>query len=74
MANNPAPPERMTVKEAAAYLGLSPATLDTWRSTRTDGPPFLRYSARCVRYRRADLDAWMAARETVSTATVDGRD
>ncbi len=60
----------LTEKEASRYVGLSPATLATWRSTKSDGPPFLRYSARCVRYRRADLDAWMAARVAVSTATV----
>ncbi len=66
--DRPFPPV-MDRRDAARYLGLAHATLATL-ATRGGGPPFLRYSARCVRYRRADLDAWMAARVAVSTATV----
>ncbi|MGM0583463.1 MAG: helix-turn-helix transcriptional regulator [Pseudomonadota bacterium] len=29
---------------------------------RGDGPPFIKISRRCVRYRRTDLEAWLAAR------------
>ena len=51
-------------KEAAAYLGLSVRTLQNWRSGRGPYPsiPFVKISARCVKYRRADLDAWIEER------------
>ena len=54
-------------RDAAQYLGLSPNTLSTWRS-RGGGPPFLRYSSRCIRYRTVDLDEWVAARLADNTA------
>ena len=56
-------------KAAAAYLSLSPGTLSVWRSTGRYNLPFLKVG-RLVRYRRADLDAWLAARyrETGATA------
>lgn len=57
----------LNTRDAAQYLGLSPATLGTWRSIG-GGPPFVRYSARCVRYRRKDLDVWVASRVARNTA------
>jgi excisionase family DNA binding protein len=51
---------------AAAYLGLSPKTLETLR-TRGGGPPFLKLGRRVV-YRKADLDTWLAARVRHSTS------
>ncbi len=42
--------------QAAFYLGLSPRTLQEYRSART-GPRFRRHS-RHVRYHIDDLDAW----------------
>lgn len=54
---------------ASAYLGgLSPATLTTMRS-RGGGPPYA-VLGRVVRYRIADLDAWVDARTRSSTADV----
>ena len=48
----------------AALLGLSPKTLENLRVTRPDeGPPFLRVG-RAVRYSRAALNQWLAARTT----------
>ena len=59
-------------KEAAKFLDLKPRTLEVWRHLG-DGPPFVRVSARCVRYRRQDLERWVA--ERVRTSTSDpGRD
>jgi len=51
----------LTQSEAAQVLGVRPATLNFWRA-RGEGPPFVRISKRCVRYRCADLQAWIDAR------------
>ena len=47
-------------REAAAWLGLSPRTLDRYRVSG-DGPAFHRFGSR-VRYLAADLEAWVSAR------------
>lgn len=54
-------------EEAARLLGVSPRALEAWRY-RGGGPKFIRISGRCIRYRRADLQAWIAERERHSTA------
>jgi hypothetical protein len=46
-------PKLITSDEAAAFLGLSPRTLEGWR-TRGDGPDFVRMGA-AVRYCIDDL-------------------
>jgi predicted DNA-binding transcriptional regulator AlpA len=51
---------------AATRIGLSVATLEKKR-VYGDGPPFLKLG-RAVRYRIADLDAWVAARVVSSTS------
>ncbi len=56
-------------RRAAAYLGLSPRTLDGYRVSG-DGPAFHRFGNR-VRYRRPDLDAWAARRRATTTAEAD---
>ena len=62
-------PPRLLVSErdAAAMLGLSDRTLQLWRQ-RGEGPPYVRISSRCVRYRVADLEDWAAERVRTSTA------
>lgn len=45
--------------EAAAVLLVSTRTLEYWRP-RGEGPPFVRVG-RGVRYRAADLEAWLDA-------------
>lgn len=54
---------------AAAMLDVSPGTLSVWRSTGRYALPYLKIG-RKVRYRRADLEAWLASRlrETGATA------
>ena len=52
--------EFLSTRKAAAALGLSSRTLDRYRETG-DGPAYHRFGQRIV-YRRADLDAWAAAR------------
>ena len=51
---------------AADHLGLSPRTLEKWR-TAGGGPPFVKLGRR-VAYRQADLDAWVASQLRTSTS------
>ena len=55
--------------QAAARLGLAPRTLAAYRF-KGGGPRYIRISARCVRYRPADLDAWVADRVHADTGKV----
>jgi predicted DNA-binding transcriptional regulator AlpA len=52
---------------AARFLGVSIRTLQGWRENGT-GPRFIRLSARAVRYRPSDLEAWLAEREETPAA------
>jgi predicted DNA-binding transcriptional regulator AlpA len=52
--------------EAAAYLKVSPSSLAKKR-VYGDGPKFARWG-KAIRYRREDLDAYMAARLVRSTS------
>jgi excisionase family DNA binding protein len=53
--------QALTPRQAARYLGVSDATLRLWRSGGK-GPKYFRAGEKLVRYRRADLDAWIEAR------------
>jgi predicted DNA-binding transcriptional regulator AlpA len=57
---------RLRTRAAANYLGYSESTLEKKRVTG-DGPPFIRLG-RAVVYDTRDLDAWLAARRTMSTS------
>lgn len=46
--------------DTAAYLNVEPRTCRLWRTTR--GLPFIRISSKAVRYRKADVDAWLDRR------------
>lgn len=48
----------LTTAEAAEYLGLKPATLETWRWAGK-GPSYLKLHGASVRYRRRDLERWV---------------
>lgn len=54
-------------EEAAAFLRMSPRTLQGWRY-RGIGPAFVRRGVRGVGYLRADLDGWLRARRHRSTS------
>ena len=56
----------LNTREAAAWLNLSPRTLDRYRVSG-DGPVFHRFGGR-VRYQVVDLEAWAGARRRVSTS------
>lgn len=52
--------DTLTEDEAAAFIGFEPQTLAVWRSTGRHDLPFVRVG-RSIRYRRADLEAWLDA-------------
>lgn len=58
----------LDTKQMAEWLGRSTQWLEIGRS-KTDtggyGPPFIRISQRCVRYRRGDVKDWLHSRTTV---------
>jgi predicted DNA-binding transcriptional regulator AlpA len=53
--------------EAAALLSVTVKCLQAWRM-RGGGPRYVGISGRCVRYRRADLDAWAESKLRSSTS------
>lgn len=61
MKTSPSEKHFLSQKEAASYLGLHQNTLNKLSKT-PDGPPYSRIGARLLRYKRTDLDAWMASR------------
>ncbi|RRV39824.1 DNA-binding protein [Pseudomonas sp. o96-267] len=61
------PADLLTPEQAAQTLGLSVKTLATWRSTGRHALAFVRCGAR-IRYRRADLLAWLERRTCTSNA------
>lgn len=56
----------LTERQAAAILDLSHRTLQAWR-VRGGGPQFIKLGSN-VRYRPADLDAWLAENTRANTA------
>ena len=56
----------LSTRQAAAYLGLSPRTLDRYRVSG-EGPDFYRFGGRIL-YRQADLEQWAAERRVSSTS------
>lgn len=58
-------------REAAEYLGVKPQTLATWTCTGRYGLPVVKVG-RSVRYRLADLDAWIA-RRTMGAVADEGQ-
>jgi len=57
----------LRTEQAAEYLDLKATTLETWRS-RGGGPRYILLSPRAVRYRKEDLDAFIAARVRRNTS------
>ena len=55
-------------KAAAAVLDVTPGTLSVWRSSGRYALPFVKIG-RKVRYRRADLMAWLDSRTRATGAT-----
>ena len=57
----------MTTDDYTRFVGISRVTAERQRM-RGDGPPFLKLSKRCVRYRRSDVAAWLEASVRSSTS------
>jgi predicted DNA-binding transcriptional regulator AlpA len=53
-------------KQVSALLNTNPRTLRLWRHTR--GLPFVRITSKVIRYRRADIDDWLARRRVAIAA------
>jgi len=50
--------ELLNEEQAAEFLNIKPNTLAVWRSTKRYPIPFVKIGA-CVRYKRADLEAFI---------------
>lgn len=57
-------PELLTVTEAAAYLRIAPGTLYNWNHIGKG--PRVTNVGRCLRYKRADLDAFLTSAEVAA--------
>jgi predicted DNA-binding transcriptional regulator AlpA len=57
--------------EVAALLRIEPRTLADWRY-RGVGPPYIRLGGRDVRYRRSEIERFLADREHQNTAQEGG--
>jgi predicted DNA-binding transcriptional regulator AlpA len=55
-------------KEAATLLGLSHRTLQAWR-LKGGGPPYIKMSARAVRYSVRDLTTWVVLHSRSHTSS-----
>ncbi len=51
----------LTEDQAAEFLSIKPQTLAVWRMTGRNDLPYVKVG-RAVRYRRADLIAWIDSR------------
>lgn len=63
--------DNLKTEEAAEILQVKPATLEQWR-WNGKGPRFVKMG-RAVRYRKADLDAFIEARVFGSTTEAQAR-
>jgi excisionase family DNA binding protein len=71
-ADRPLESTILTIDQAAAYLAIPKATLYTWRTRRAGfGPPAIKLGG-CLRYRRSDLDAWIAQHVETFDGPEDG--
>lgn len=57
----------LTSAQAAEILGFTEKTLTKWR-LQGNGPKYAKVNNKWVRYRRCDLDAWIASKIVHSTA------
>lgn len=65
------PDKLLTTEQVAAWLGIKKGTLEKARSTRIgDYPPYIKVN-RLIRYRRSDVEAWLARKTCQSATSVD---
>lgn len=64
MTTTDSPDVLIDTREAAARMGIAPATLHWWRwNGSADQPQPVRVGKRGVRYRASDIAAWIASRQ-----------
>lgn len=63
-------PALLTQEQAAAVLGVKPATLQIWRVTGRYALPYVK-SGRLVRYREADVLAFLERRTRLHTGQTE---
>ena len=56
----------LTAIEAAEFIGVQVQTLAVWRTTGRYSLPFVRVG-RLIKYRRSDLEKWLADRTATQT-------
>lgn len=61
MSNTTEMPKLLTEQETAEALSIKPQTLALWRTTKRYDLAYVKIG-RAVRYRAADVQAWMASR------------
>jgi DNA-binding CsgD family transcriptional regulator/predicted DNA-binding transcriptional regulator AlpA len=62
----------LTTEEAAAMLGVKPATMRDWKCQRV-GPPYVQLTSRCVRYQESDIRKFISDRRVVPLVRSVGR-
>lgn len=60
----------LTCAEAAELLGVKTQTLSVWRCHGRHGLPYIKVGG-SVKYRRSDLEQWLAGRVFTSTGQAD---
>lgn len=55
------PDALLTDQQLATYLQLKPQSLRLWRSAHRGSLPYIRLGRRAIRYRFADVQAWLTA-------------
>lgn len=63
----------LTVAELALILRVARGTIDNWHSAGIDLPPSLVVGRRQLRFRAADVSAWLHRRRSAGDATSEGR-
>jgi predicted DNA-binding transcriptional regulator AlpA len=64
-SGKPSPRDKLTVGEVCAELQIAQSTFYEWRAKGT-GPRCIKLPNGQLRVRRADLEAWLDAREDVA--------
>ncbi len=57
-------PDLLDDPQLAAYIGVEERTLRDWRNSR--GLPYIKLTAKVIRYRRSDVNAWLAQHRVAS--------
>lgn len=66
-AAHPAKSDLFTRRQAAKYIGVAESTLAVWKSTGRYHLPVVMIG-RLPRYRKSDLDSWIASRTVCGEA------